>query len=59
MEQTLILGGDTNEKAKKEIHCSGSGIYIGYVCVNRRYICSRRESGTAEQYNGSVVKTKI
>ena len=45
----MILGGDTNEKAKKEIHCSGSGIYIGYVCVNRRYICSRRESGTAEQ----------
>lgn len=45
----MILGSDTNEKAKKEIHCSGSGIYIGHVCVNRRYICSQRESGTAEQ----------
>ena len=41
MEQTLILGGDTNEKAKKEIHCSGCGIYIGHVCVNRYDICSR------------------
>ena len=29
----MILGGDTNEKAKKEIHCSGSGIYIGYVVL--------------------------
>ena len=31
----------TNAKAKKEIHCSGSGIYIGHVCVNRYDICSR------------------
>ena len=44
-----IPAASDDEKEKKEIHCSGSGIYIGYVCVNRRYICSRRESGTAEQ----------
>lgn len=45
----MILESDTNEKAKKEIHCSGSGIYIEYVCVNRLDIYSWKESGAAEQ----------
>jgi len=45
----LILESDTNEKAKKEIYCSGSGIYIEYVCVNRLDIYSWKESGAAEQ----------
>ena len=45
----MILESDTNEKAKKEIHCSGSGICIGHVCVNWRDIWSRRDAGAAEQ----------